>query len=237
VTPARQDGGGGPQLPDGYACAGPRRPQASRPSRQHRRAGAADHGDVALPWSGPRRCGIAVVVFVPGGPDRWWLCVPRCRCAVWCGSRMPARSAERDRHRGQPGRCGIDPVLPPYRGFGHSITGAVTLWHLMRTPLPETTQVIFVRTPCDMNAASTPNGLIPAMPWRPARAAGLPRRRAEQDCAWQHEYAGVARLAHATHTLATRGRADGSSCRGHPASPGRGGLTSGKARAPGHCER
>jgi hypothetical protein len=63
-----------------------------------------NHGDVALPWSGPRRCGIAVVLFVPGGPDRWCRCVARCRCAAWCGSRMPARSAERDRHRGQPGR-------------------------------------------------------------------------------------------------------------------------------------
>jgi hypothetical protein len=46
---------------------------------------------------------------------------------------------------------------------------------------------------------------------------------------WRNdEYAGAARLAHATHTLATRGRAGGSSCRGHPASPGRGGPNLGE---------
>jgi hypothetical protein len=99
-APPPLDRGGGPQPRDGYACSGPRRPQAPRLSRHHRRSAAPNHGDVALPWSGPRRCGIAVVLFVPGGPDRWCPCVPRCRCAVWCGSRLPGRSAGRDQAPG-----------------------------------------------------------------------------------------------------------------------------------------
>jgi hypothetical protein len=73
----------------------------------------------------PPRCGIAVV-----RTTAMWHCrgsfhagragsmVPvraamlvRCWCAVWCGSRLPARSAGRDRHPGQRARCDVDPVI------------------------------------------------------------------------------------------------------------------------------
>ena len=87
----------------------PLQPQRAPRSRQHPHPRAPNHHDVTLPWSGPRRCGIAVVLAAPCGPARWCPCAARCPCALWYASRLPARSAGRaaastNRHDVTPGR-------------------------------------------------------------------------------------------------------------------------------------
>src|SRR5438093_10522655 len=96
---------------------------------------------------GPRRCGIAMVVFVPAG-------------------RIDGGCAYRDAGARRGAGAGCQPVRLKGTGTGANCDVVAP----DADPTARNGTGYFVRAPCDMNAASTPNGLIPAMPWRPARA-------------------------------------------------------------------
>ena len=155
--------------------------------------------------------GIPAFDLVPAMP--WWLkCLnapahPYCRAAVptsMTPSRMNTPLASLSQIRSGTGRS-----------VRYTQAGKAAHWEFVYTRNGITVRVLNRHNP----ARGTP-----------VRSAG-PRRSATGTAPASFRgriRAGAARLAHATHTLATRGRAGGSSCRGHPASPGRGGLSSGK---------
>src|SRR6185437_9931017 len=59
----RRGRGPGPHIPGATSA----QPRLALSSQGHRTAGRPNHDDVTLPWSGPRRCDIAVVVSGAAG--------------------------------------------------------------------------------------------------------------------------------------------------------------------------